>query len=97
MKAKTKLPYDVPFDTYEKLKDDAERLEIPATQLLVKLVEDNHNRINNKIDVNDNFDYKKIFISMTDEQRAAMLWYGSSCRNLPIEEVIEITERLQEV
>ena len=41
---KTKLPYDVPYRIYEMLKEDAEKEKIAATQLLIRLIEDNHKK-----------------------------------------------------
>lgn len=41
---KIKLPYDVPFHIYEILKEDAKKENIPATQLLIRLIEENHKK-----------------------------------------------------
>ncbi len=41
-----KLPYDIPVEICEALKLDAKKLDMPATQLLIKLIKDNHNNTN---------------------------------------------------
>lgn len=44
-KPKIKLPYDVPYQSYEILKEDAAKEGIPATQLLIRLINDNHKKV----------------------------------------------------
>ncbi len=39
---KVKLPYDVPPRIKEMLVNDAKKENIPATQLLIRLIEENH-------------------------------------------------------
>lgn len=41
---KTKLPYDIPVKYYEMLKADAKKDGVPATQLLIRLIEQNHDK-----------------------------------------------------
>lgn len=47
MQPKVKLAYDVPPETKQMLIDDANKEGIPATQLLIRLIEQNHIKSSN--------------------------------------------------